>query len=323
MKTSKQILGLMAAALVAFTSCQKDDVDIQEPVSVPDGAALTSMFENNRAETTQQFTINAATGGTITGTDGTTIYFSPNSFGINGSPVSGSVEVELIEIYDKGSMLLNNKPTMGQRASGVREVLKSAGEFYINAVQGSNQLELLNATSVSSKPFAPSEMDFNMMLFTGGTELNDTTAWKEAGEVGFKDGQGADGGAVTYSFNIGSFGWTNLDRWYSYTGPKTMLYVDVPEGFDGDNCEVYLSYDGEPTALARMDVWSTENGMFTEHYGQIPIGQQVHFILVAEIDGQLHAKIQAATIVDGHIEVMDGLTPISQSDLESSINSLP
>jgi len=124
-------------------------------------------------------------------------------------------------------------------------------------------------------------------------------------------------------FDTSSFGWTNLDRWYNFTGDKTQLYVDVPDGFDGDNCEVYLSYDGEPTALARMDIYNSTSALFTEHYGKIPVGQQVHIILIAEINGQLHYTIQGTTIVENHTEVMADPQPTTQAQLESIINALP
>ena len=86
---------------------------------------------------------------------------------------------------------------------------------------------------------------------------------------------------------------------------------------------MYLSYDGESNALASMDVWSETQEMFTEHYGLIPVGLEVHIIMVAEIDGQLHYAIQGTTIVDDHVEVISSLSPTTQAALESLINGLP
>ena len=63
--------------------------------------------------------------------------------------------------------------------------------------------------------------------------------------------------------------------------------------------------------------------MFTEHYGLIPIGQQVHIIVVTEIDGELHYAIKGTTVVDNHIEVFTSLSPTTQTALESLINGLP
>jgi hypothetical protein len=124
------------------------------------------------------------------------------------------------------------------------------------------------------------------------------------------------------AFDMNGFGWTNLDRWYNYAGQLTDLFVDVPDGYDGNNSVVYLSYDGE-NGLARMDLYDTNLEMFTEHFGRIPVGQEVHFIMITDIAGQLYYAIQGATIVDNHIEVINTLTPITQAALTTLINDLP
>ena len=328
----KNVTGLFV--LVLFASCIDNDSEVLKPQ--PDGIALENRFEENRENAVQEFILDASIGGVILGVEGTQVTFQPNSFGINGSPVTGNVTVKLIEIYDKASMLLKNKSTLGMRTNGDKEALKSAGEFFIDAQQGTSDLELLEMAEVTSRPVDFADLDGGMKVFRGGLDndcdgINGDCDWVEADEnndgenddVKVRDGQGADGEFATYNYNIGDFGWTNLDRWYSFTGPKTAIFIDVPSEFNQDNCAVYLSYDGEPTALARMDVYNTELEMFTEHYGLIPVGLDVHIIMVAEIDGQLHYAIQGTTIVENHIEVIASLSPISQPALEALINGLP
>ena len=331
----KGAIGLSIAFL--FTNCAPDN-DVMPYKPVADGVALNERFLDNRNDAAQVFTIDAAVGGTITGSQGTKVEFQANSFGINGNPVTGNVKVTLIEIYDKASMLLNNKSTLGQKANGDKEALKSAGEFFVAAVQGTNELDLIKKAKITSREIDPTKVDGAMQIFrTGGKDddcdgIDDDCDWVAADEN--NDGQQdkpqireakntAGGVVVTYGFDITAFGWTNLDRWYNYAGPKTKIFIDVPEGFDGDNCAVFLSYDGEPTALARMDIYDETAEMFTEHYGSLPIGQQIHIIMVAEIDGQLHYAINAATVVNNHIEVITSLSPTTQNALEALINALP
>ncbi|WP_111706871.1 hypothetical protein [Lutibacter citreus] len=329
----KSVLGLSLIATVA--SCVEDP-DIEDTKPQADGIALNDRFQNNRIDALEEFTLDAATGGMITGSQGTNVTFQPNSFGINGTPVTGQVIIQLIEIYDKGSMVLNNRSTLGMRANGDKEALKSAGEFFINAIQGANELELLEMASVESRPVDFADLDGGMKIFRGGPDndcdgIDDDCDWVEADEdkngeqddPQIRDAQGADGAFATYNYNIGTFGWTNLDRWYSYTGAKTDIFIDVPAEFNQDNCAVYLSYDGEATALARMDVYNTSLEMFTEHYGLIPVGLEVHIIMVAEIDGVLNYAIQGTTIVEDHIEVITSLSPTTQPALEILINGLP
>ena len=338
-KAMRSILkNVMVLTIVAiFASCDNNNDELVDPQPQPDGVALAARFNDNRADAVEEFTLDASTGGIIIGTQGTQIVFQPNSFGLNGIPVTGNVTVQLIEIYDKASMLLKNRSTLGKKANGDKEALKSAGEFFVAATQGANKLALLEMASVTGRPMNPAEFEGGMQIFRAGGIDDDcdgidaTCDWVEADEdgdgktdnAGVRDGQGAAGVFVSYNYNIGNFGWTNLDKWYSFTGPKTEIFIDVPEGFNQDNCAVYLSYDGEPTALARMDVWNTDLEMFTEHYGLIPVGLAVHIIMVAEIDGQLNYAIQGTTVVEDHIEVISSLSPISQATLESLINGLP
>ncbi|MEX1384112.1 hypothetical protein [Lutibacter sp.] len=329
----KSVLGL--SLIATFASCISDP-DIEDTKPQPDGIALNNRFLDNRENALEEFTIDAATGGMITGSQGTNVTFQPNSFGINGSPITGNVTVQLIEIYDKAGMVINNRSTLGEKPNGDKEALKSAGQFFIDAKQGANELELLEMASVESRPVDFADLDGGMKIFRTGLDndcdgIDDDCDWFEADEdnngeqddAQIRDAQGADGAFATYNYNIGSFGWTNLDRWYNFAGATTEIFIDVPAEFNEDNCAVYLSYDGEPTALARMDVYNTTLELFTEHYGLIPVGLEVHIIMVAEIDGVLHYAIQGTTIVDEHIEVISSLSPITQPALESLINGLP
>ncbi len=328
-KNLKFYLSVVLLSAMAFTSCKQKKEDNPEN-NLPNGQALHERVMQNRKDAVQNFTFDPAAGGTITGEQGTVVYFPPNAIGLNGQPVTGNVEIELIEIYDKGAMILQDMPTSGIKPNGDIEALKSGGEFFVNAKQGETQLELLQPISITSKGVAMQDYE-PMNVFRAGDNLDDTDKWEEADEdndgqndeAQGHEGPGPNGDFVINSIlDVSQFGWTNLDKWYSFTGPKTTLFVDVPDGYTPDNCNVYLSYDGEP-GLAKMDVWDTDQEMFTEHYGSLPIGMEVHFIMVAEINGQLYAKIQGNTIVDNHIEVMDGLQPISEADLTAAINALP
>ncbi len=325
------ITKIMFALLITTFSISCDSDKNEPSDNQPNGDALKQLFNDNRDDAKQIFTLDAATGGTVTGSQGTRVSFPANSFGLNGNPVTGNVEVELIELYDRASMLLNNMPTSGKKPNGDEAALKSAGEFFINAKQNGTGLDLLNDASVSSKGTDTSD---TMSIFRAGDDEQDTDLWQEAdedgdtitdiGTTGERQNPNAPNGWETfYLFDVSSFGWTNLDRWYSYTGALTDIFVDVPAIFHGSNCEVYLTYDGEPSTLARMDIYDAPSGMFTEHYGQIPVGQAIHIILVAEINGVLHSTIQGTTITTNHIEVMASPQATTETALIAAINALP
>lgn len=328
---TKSILGIVLLSFLLLTSCKSDEPEDKE--DKPDGIALNERFKDNRKEAVQEFVVNAENGGTITGLQGTKVHFLPNSIGLNGNPVTGDFTVELVEIYGKSAMVLQNMSSKGKKPNGDEEALNSAGEFFINAKQNGTQLEILNPVNIDSRGILPADWE-PMNVFRAGDDLEDEDLWQEADENGDgendqaegREGEGTVNGQQTMvlfsNFSISSFGWSNLDRWYNFAGQLTDLFVDVPTGYDDTNCKVYLSYDGE-TGLANMDTYNSNTELFTEHYGRIPVGQEVHFIMLAEINGILQYAIQPATIVDGHTEIITSLQPITEADLTTLLEALP
>ncbi len=329
-KTTMMSFLLLTLTAIFLLSCSKNDdndIDFQE---ILDGLEFKAEIIENREGAIQNFVIGAENGGELQGSEGTILYFPPNSFiDLNGDPVTGDVAVQLIEIYDKAKMLLTKMPTNGRRPNGDVETLISGGEFYINATQNGEQLALANTFQL----FAPTEeFDDQMQLFNGqdndcdGDDLECDIVWEEDEQGGLEPMQreGPNGtGVLGYGGFLSNFGWTNIDRWYSDPRPKTILYVDAPEGYDNTNSNIYVSYDGEPTALALLDIYNEDTGLFSEHYGLIPIGLEVHIIFVSVQNGEYVYAIQAATIEEDHLEVIGSTSTGTEAELVALINALP
>ena len=329
MKTRKSsaLIAIAAGICLLATACKKDK-NPETTGSTPNGAQLTSFFGDNLNNNTQHFTVNATTGGWITGTHGTQVYiYSGYLQDGSGNPIIGNVDIELVEVYDRATMVLLNKPTMGILPNGDMGTLVSKGEYYLKITQNGNPVNANNGVFVMVPADNINGQSNGMSLFDGIIDpATGNLAWDLVQDSLPVVQDSANGGGGTFggSYNIleGQWGWTNVDRFYSDPRPKTVLKAKLPTGYDNTNCEVYLSYDGEPGALASLDTY-TNDGYFSEHYGLIPIGLEVHFIAVTMIDGQLNYAIQAATITNGHIEYINSFTPISQASLAALINALP
>ena len=326
MKSHQLKISLAIAMLAAgLSSCDNPE----NPVLKPDGEALKDFVLANVAEQTQHFTVDASTGGQIKGAEGTIIKFYPSGFlTAGGEVVTGAVDVELLEVYDRASMLLVQRPTMGKMDNGDLAALVSGGEFYVNATQGGIQLKPANGYTITAPTNNTGGPNMEMNLFDGVEACENNlciNVWEQQKDRGIEVGEFQSTGGVYsayYAFQ-NKFGWTNIDRWYSDPRTKTTLFVDVPEGFDNTNCAVYMIYDGEPTALARFDKFDRETGLFTEHYGLVPIGLNVHFILVSMIEDEIHYAIQSATIKQNHVEVIQRVESITEEELVALINDLP
>jgi len=329
MKTVNYLLKLtfaLSMLMLIASGCSKDDEQVTPIEPQPDGEALDQSYADVLDKAMQNFTLDADSGGSVEGEHGTKVTFNANSFvDADGNEVTGDVDIELIEILNRADMLLSDKTTQGRQEDGSIATLVSGGEFYVNAKKEGEQLQLKDGQSFNI--VVPTDtLDQAMQLFVNeDKECLDPdcdVVWEEE-KNRMEIGDTPNGAGLAYYGFVSNFGWTNIDRWYSDPRPKTTLFVDVPEGYDGSNCSVYLTYDGEPTALARFDVYDEETELFTEHYGQIPIGLEVHFIMVTIIDGQYYYAIQGATIEENHVEVMGDLSPTTEAELTQMIEDLP
>ncbi|ELR69149.1 hypothetical protein C900_05429 [Fulvivirga imtechensis AK7] len=315
--------------MTTLIGCKDDDSNVIHDIKMPDGEALQQKYSDYIEDAKQHFTATAENGVSIVGERGTQLTFYSGAFtDAEGNEVVGEVDIELIEIFDKAEMLLSKKTTQGRQEDGSIATLISGGEFFINAKQDGEQLFLKPGMGfqlvVKADPNEEGIMD--MQLFVNENEecleADCDVVWVEV-QQRLEVGDTPNGEGGTYYAFADNFGWTNIDRWYSDPRPKTTIFVDVPEGYDNTNCTVYLSYDGEPNALARFDVYDTEMEMFTEHYGLIPIGLEVHFIIVSIVDDQYHYAIQGATIGENHVEVISELAPTTEAELIQLIEDLP
>ncbi|MDN3664240.1 hypothetical protein ACFFU1_03745 [Algibacter miyuki] len=325
MKNLKHILGTLLVSALIFTSCStKDDNDIE--LIIPATAAEFRNIQDDALEgLTQTFQFDAADGWiTLTSENGVDISFSTNNLTLNGNPITGAIDLEFVELFERGHMLVTNKPTMGLTATNDKALLISGGEFFINATQNGADLQLNGTMQLGIPAALTGDVDPDMILWDGNIDDDGNLVWEEAqNENGDERGVFAEGNNY-YAF-IGDFGWTNVDRFYNDPREKTTILVAAPEGYDNTNSGVYLSYDGEPAALANLDTYDANTGLFSEHYGQIPVGLECHVIFVSEDEGNWKYAVQAATIVEnGIITITESETAtVTQAQLTAIINALP
>lgn len=301
MKSNFKNIGLVFLASLAIMSCTKDENnEIINEVTTPSATEFGNIRQTALDNVTQEFTLTAGTGVvTFTSQKGVTIMINSNGLTKNGNPVTGAVDIEYVELFDKGHMLTTNKPTMGLMANGDKSMLISGGEFYINATQNGAQL-LTTSTITLLVPSTLTEttIDTGMILWTGVIDDPENLAWRAQNPAtGGPQGGGVGFEQNSYYVTFGNFGWTNVDRFYSDPRPKTTLLASVPTGYDNTNSAVYLSFDGEGTnALAKLDTYNSTTKKFSEHYGQIPVGLQCHVIFATEEGGQWRYAIKAVTV---------------------------
>ncbi|MFM9951033.1 MAG: hypothetical protein ACKV1O_24070 [Saprospiraceae bacterium] len=325
-KYSLASVALIALLSAGFQSCCKD-CNNDEP-NTPTAQEFNNIREKALDNLTQIFDFQAEDGAvTFTSEKGVTLTINGSCLTKNGNPVSGAVKLEFVELFDRSNMLTTNKPTTGKLPDGGQAMLVSGGEFFIQATQDGQPLALTCGMHLEVPTALSGGDDPDMRLFKGVIDDEGNLLWEEnkQAEFGIREGQGGDLTGNLYFAYFNSFGWTNVDRFYSDPRPKTTILVAVPEGYDAANSAVYLSYDGEPNALALLDTYDAETGLFSEHYGQIPIGLACHVIFVSEDNGQWNYAIKGATIEEDGTITFDAneLVVTSETNLTQLISDLP
>lgn len=322
-------IGLVLLATLALTSCSTSNSsnEIIRPNTVEWNALRNTALDN----ITQNFTLTAGNGAmTFTSAKGVQITINGDCLTLNGNPVtSGQIDIEYAEVFDPGTMIVTDKTTMGRLPNGDMGLIISGGEFYINATKNGQQLNTTCNMQLMIPANLTGELQTGMSLWDGTIDDNGNLDWVEqdrnttGGQGGvFGEGQGTNG--VYFAF-MNDFGWTNVDRFYSDPRPKTTILATVPTGYNFENSAVYLHYDGEGSALAKLDTYSSVTNQFSEHYGQVPVGLQMHIIFVTEDNGNYRYAIKSVTVVaDAVYTFLDAETIVgTEAQLIAAINALP
>ena len=328
MKTIKLLFGTALIVSLVLVACKKEDpeVIVLPPIDNPTPtSSIGAFFDNNLESEKQTFTINPTTDYMVTGVNGTTLFFNANTFeDMNGNTVSGPVEIEMIETQSNKDMLLWNRPTT--TTSG--ELLVSGGIVYVNVTQGGNQLSINDNDPIQAS--VPSDNYIAMDYFTGSEDNNGRFGW-ELDDTDTVTTNTADttnwnpngGGLFTFDFTIDSIGWINCDYFYG-TDPLTGVQVELPDSFNGSNSAVFIYYSNLNSVASLYD--SDEDGVFDLGWSYAtPIGQNISFVVISEINGSFYYSIVNATIVNGHYEIIsstDIMGPVSSTDIQSAINAL-
>ncbi len=324
---ANRFFAMIFALTMTFTSCNTNDDS--DGVNLPPTAMeFNSVRQIALDNLTQNFQIDVANGmTTLTSANGVEIDIDANCLTLNGNAITGQVDIEYVEVFDGGQMLITDKTTMGKLPNGDMTMIISGGEFYINATQNGQQLDL-GCTMNLRIPASLTAPDNGMTLWNGVIDNDGNLEWEEEdntapGQGGVFLEQGA-GGQSYYAF-FNNFGWTNVDKFYSYAGLKTQILASVPSGYNFENSAVYLHYDGEGNALAKLDTYDANSGLFSEHYGQIPVGLACHIIFATEENGQWRYAIKAVTITENAVYpfALSETTIGSEAQLVAAINALP
>ena len=313
MNTKALIIGIIATLFLS--ACNKKD-GLHTGIGTSNG--LSALHKKALENKTQSFAIDASTWEAITGDEGTTLYIQPGTFVTkSGSAVNGTVEIELVELYNKSDMLFTNKTTFGINGS-LRTPLISGGQFYITAKQNGEELLLAQSIQLVTKD---QNTDLGMDFFNGRLEEDDNIIWDQ-NDTAFVEvvRDSAQGGFGSYAVGIDSLNYCNIDVFMS-TGPSTDITVTLPDGLTFPDHKVYLNFEDQQTLV--YVPFDTDNVFSTvgTHY-KIPVGQKLNIVVIGSKDDVLSYNIKELTVGTDQKTTISDLQPATEQELRTAIKAL-
>jgi len=336
-----KILMLTLMIVLAFMACEKDPLNNGNGNNGNGGnngggqqgemiGSLSNLWQDQRAAQTQTFNITVNNYTEIVGQQGTKIRIYSTSFLLNGAPVTGAFQVELIEAYDKGAVIGLGLNTMGRDLFGNYGAMVSAGEFYINATQNGQALTInpRSPITVSSAPFPDGDFNNAMipLLLEADTAVGDSV-WvpiDSASMGNCRDSSMINLGQSTYCFEISDNArWINCDYFANFGVALTNMTVNLPNTYNATNTEVLISFDGL-NLVTNLHANSGSSFSLGNFY-QVPIGQAIHLIVIAEQNGNLVYHIQSLNIANNQVVTLTptDLTGTTVANLQTQLSNLP
>ena len=301
MKKIFNSLTIIALTTLVLLSCKKSDT-----VNVPAVDDSYATFAAANTDAAQTFTIDAATGGTVTCKRGTKIVFPPNCFANpNNSITTGSVLVTVKEALLKKQWILE-----GLSATTDKEMLVSGGMLDIAVKRQSDGVEVKPAPAMLiptpsmvnvikvEVPRIDNRPD-TLRLFVPANQAAPSatppTAWA-ASYYPFGNGSNS------YVFQLPQFHWVNCDGLASQPGVKTTIKVtpDLSGVTGANNVQVILVFRNISTVITLPP-----SGSFMQSYpNSIPVGSTADVVCIGKDGaGKIIFKVLPATVFTTNMDI--------------------
>ncbi len=296
---------ILILALTVIFSCKKDE---QQTTTTPERVNSMAAFNTAHRKPTQQFTINAMSGGSIITTGGIEFSFPSNAFmNSAGNVVTGNVDVKIDEVITKADMILNNVST---HVNG--RPLKSGGAFNIRITQGGDELAIATGKRyhvwLTSDYFEPV-----METFYG---INSTDQYGIINWSTTPPGMSTNVFTYTtdsvniYELLVEEVNWINCD--YPYDSIFGELNIVLPEGSENSQIMVF-----DNSAMFGISLWENNHNA---RWSYAPLNKSLTVVVLKSENGIYKVSAQIFNFT-GQAITMPSLVTFTEADLVTLLNS--
>lgn len=322
------LTSVAVAAILALsvTSCRKDK---SGPINADSNA---QEFVESNAPKMQSQQINAsALPQSVSFSGGTKINFPAGSLTIGGAPVTGNVTVSVIEVLKRSDVLFTGSNT--NHISGAP--LASNGFIYVDVK--ANGISVDHNLAVPMRVSIPAKMAGATQLWEGVDQTGAALQPGAAAQMAWaapKVGANGQGGVKEvgptnsqFVFDFGTTGWINTDVFYSYSNPKTTVFVDLIgnpgalSSFHSYSGETYVYFCAKGSNVCAQLYTTTGPNSVKSYDDVMPIGVQGKMLSFSIKDGKYYYAEQETTIVaNQHLSLT--LTETTEAAVQAAISSL-
>jgi hypothetical protein len=316
---------LMLLIIITVFSCKKDKSTNNSNTTTPppktDNYSSVANFHALNGSHVRSFTHHATTGGRDTTPNGTVISIPANAFVTqSGTAVTGDITIELKDVYNKSDMILNDIST-NLYGSGP---MKSAGMFYIKAMQGNQALMMSAGRKITIvQPLNGLTLDNQMKPFI--LQKGDTVnGWvtPPAGSDSLSN-SALDISTTVYVFSLYQFNtpadsgtWCNSDNSSYFSAyPQTTLTLNPLDSIKDYHTELFLVFNN---LNSMVHVYRTGTNF---KYLFAPSGLQCTAVAIGVKNGNLYSSFTPITI-SSNLTVNFSLSVTTTAAFKSQLNAL-
>lgn len=307
-------------SLIIVQSCKKTTDTVSDDLT-----QLNKKFAAIRT-TPQTLSVTAGRDTVVFGKDSTMLHFYTNSFKDAAGNIitSGTVNLQLIEMYQPGDMVANRATTTSNG-----KLLQSSGQVKITA-WWNNQAITANKYGIGFKQAVPSAV--TMSLFYGDTNNPDSvTTWGEPAT-----GPGTSANAVLdtstrllpgyrYMFDsCSTFNWVNCDKFYNNPSGNTTIKMKTGDSrFTETNTQIVLVFPSKNCVTSGGHNFDAGSKTFTlgNHGTYMPLSVNYILVAIANINGTFYyCEVRGTTTQD--MIVTAAMAPETLYDIKARLSGL-
>ncbi|MEY4933889.1 MAG: hypothetical protein RIS64_248 [Bacteroidota bacterium] len=298
MKLNKPIIGVALLAL-ASQACKKDieqflveRTEIIDPLAEKKWNALAPALNDttiainqvfkNLVATPESKTVNLASGGLYTFSNGCTVRLAPNAcVSGNGQVASGAAQLEVVLIKSRGDMVQYRMETVSDG-----KLLESGGQLFVRVSQNNQELSLANNQAITINYTIPSTPNGQMQIFNGTERTDGRVNWvlnqdSTANNVFVRRDSFSNN--YLYGLTCNRLRWINCDYFRGDTSNLVKYYVQMADSFTNVNTGVFTVFRNLNAMIGLQGDSTTRKFGVPNGYRGVPTGSAVTFVSISRL----------------------------------------